>query len=156
MTGSPRYMAPEVALEKPYNFSCDTYSFAILFWQMYSCQTPFEVYGMKSFRKRVWGEEKKRPYIQPHWPASIKKLLENSWSENVKDRPTFNQIYKNLRDECVSARDGDDEGLEHIRRRSTFVFTGKSGKPKASKAAKGTVMDALEELDYDEDEEPEN
>lgn len=156
MTGSPRYMAPEVGLEKPYGFSCDAYSFAILFWQMYSCKTPFEVYGMKSLRTRVWGTEQKRPFIQPDWPATIKDLLTKSWSENINDRPSFQQIYKILRQECVGARDGDEEGLEHARRRSTFVFTSKSGKPKANKAARGNVMEALEEFDYDEDEEPTN
>jgi hypothetical protein len=145
-------MAPEVALEKPYGFSCDAYSFAILFWQIYSCKTPFEVYGMKSLRTRVWGEEQKRPYIQPDWPVTIKTLLEKSWNQNVKERPTFQQIYNILREECVGARDGDEEGLEHSRRRSTFVFTGKSGKPTASKVAKANVMEAVEEFDYDEDE----
>ena len=108
---------------------------------------------MKSLRTRVWGKEKKRPYIQPHWPAAIKDLLEKSWDEDIKVRPTFQQIYKILREQCVGARDGDEEGLEHVRRRSTFVFTSKSGQHKANKAARGTVMEALEEFDYDEDEE---
>ncbi|CAJ1951850.1 unnamed protein product [Cylindrotheca closterium] len=152
MTGSPRYMAPEVALEKPYSFSCDAYSFAILFHQMYSCKTPFEVYGMNSLRTRVWGKEQKRPYIQPDWPETIKSLLEKSWNENVHERPTFQKIYDILREECVGARDGDEEGLEHSRRRSTFVFRSNSGKRTASKAAKGNVMEAVQEFDYDEDE----
>ena len=33
-TGSLRYMAPEVSLGKPYNDTVDTFSFAILCWQM--------------------------------------------------------------------------------------------------------------------------
>jgi serine/threonine protein kinase len=33
-TGSLRYMAPEVALNKPYNEKCDLYSFGVLLWQM--------------------------------------------------------------------------------------------------------------------------
>jgi len=35
-TGSLAYMAPEVALRKPYNEKVDVYSFAILLWQMLS------------------------------------------------------------------------------------------------------------------------
>ena len=31
-TGSVRYMAPEVALDLPYNHSVDVYSFSILVW----------------------------------------------------------------------------------------------------------------------------
>ncbi|CAJ1951852.1 unnamed protein product [Cylindrotheca closterium] len=152
MTGSPRYMAPEVALEKPYSFSCDAYSFAIMFHQIYSCRTPFELYGMKSLRTRVWGKEQKRPYIQPDWPVSIKNLLEKSWSANVHDRLTFQEIYNILREECVGARDGVEEGLEHSKRRSTFVFTGPSTKKTSSKGAK-PIMEALQEFDYDDDEE---
>jgi hypothetical protein len=37
------------------------------------------------------------------------------------------QVVKILRKEAVRARDGDDSGLEHNRRRSTFVFRPKAG-----------------------------
>jgi serine/threonine protein kinase len=47
-TGTPRYMAPETALNKPYNASCDTYSFCILLWQMLMLKTPFELYSAKA------------------------------------------------------------------------------------------------------------
>jgi serine/threonine protein kinase len=33
-TGSLRYMAPEVALEKAYNHKVDVYSYGILLWQV--------------------------------------------------------------------------------------------------------------------------
>lgn len=39
--GSLRYMAPEVALGKPYNLKVDVFSFGILLWQMLSLKTPF-------------------------------------------------------------------------------------------------------------------
>lgn len=127
MTGSPRYMAPEVANEKPYNQLCDSYSFAILFWQMYSDKTPFEVYGMKSMRERVWNGENKRPFVQEDWPVPIKSLIRRAWSPEISERPNFTQIYKILRNECVRVRDGNADGLEHQRRRSTFVFRGAKG-----------------------------
>jgi serine/threonine protein kinase len=47
-TGTPRYMAPEVALNQPYNASCDTYSFCILFWQMLMLKKPFELYSARA------------------------------------------------------------------------------------------------------------
>src|SRR5688500_1531551 len=40
-TGSPRYMAPEVALGQPYDERVDVYSFCILAWQMFALETPF-------------------------------------------------------------------------------------------------------------------
>ena len=111
-------------MEKPYNQSVDAYSFAILFWQMYSCQTPFEIYTMSKLKERVWTGEHKRPFVQEAWPVPIKSLLRRAWSQEIKERPSFNQIYKILRNECVRVREGNDSGLEHSRRRSTFVFRG--------------------------------
>jgi hypothetical protein len=143
----------EVALEKPYGFSCDTYSFAILFWQMYSCRTPFELLGMKSLKSRVWAGEIKRPFVQEAWPVPIKNFLKCGWSQDPKERPTFQDVYKMLKSECVRIRGGDASGLEHSTRRSTFVFTGSSSKPHATATATAIVMEELKEVDDSDDEE---
>jgi len=127
MTGSPVYMAPEVANEMPYNEKCDVYSFAILFWEMYSLKKAFELYGMKTFKSRVWNGEHKRPFVQESWPVPIKTLLRRSWSKDISDRPAFTYVAKILRSECVRMRDGNEDGLEHQRRRSTMVFQGSGG-----------------------------
>jgi serine/threonine protein kinase len=141
MTGSPRYMAPgtsffrkyllkyvillnvththlfrfrfisEVGNGKPYNASCDIYSFAILFWEMYGCKVPFELYTMKSLKAKVWNDPHKRPFIQQAWSDSIRTLLEQAWSHDISKRPTMAEITKILRNECVSCRGGDDSGL---------------------------------------------
>ena len=89
---------------------------------MLSTKTPFEVYTMKILEKRVWNGEHKRPFIDISWSDSIKELLESSWHKDITKRPSFRVITDRLRTECIKARDGDDEGLEHSRRRSTFVF----------------------------------
>lgn len=128
MTGSPIYMPPEVAMEQPYNKSCDVYSFAIMFWEMYSGNKPFELYTMKKLRERVWSGENKRPFVPESWPVPIKNLLRRSWSKNIAERPSFTQVTKILRNECVRVRGGNASGLEHSRRRSTFVFRGARGK----------------------------
>ncbi|KAL3937478.1 MAG: hypothetical protein SGARI_002109 [Bacillariaceae sp.] len=47
-TGTPRYMAPEAALNQPYNASCDTYSFCVLFWQILMLKKPFELYTARA------------------------------------------------------------------------------------------------------------
>ena len=107
--------------------SCDAYSFSIMFWQMYSDQIPFELFGMKSFKSRVWNGERKRPFVQESWPVPIKSLMRRAWSADPRERPNFTQIYTILKNECVRIRGGNADGLEHQRRRSTFVFRGAKG-----------------------------
>jgi hypothetical protein len=114
-------------MELPYNAKCDTYSFAILFWQMYSAKIPFELYTVRSLKEKVWCANGKRPFVEESWPVPIKTLLRRSWSGNASERPTMQQVYHILRTECVRCRDGDDSGLEHQRRRSTFVYRGARG-----------------------------
>ncbi|CAB9504192.1 activated protein kinase catalytic subunit alpha-1 [Seminavis robusta] len=143
-TGSPRYMAPEVAFGKPYNSTCDTYSFCILLWQMLALTTPFEVYTVKKLKERVWSSMEKRPLINETWSANLKLLLKRGWANDLTVRFTMKQVEGILRKECIRIRDGNDSGLEHQRRRSTFVFRGsKAGekgapinvKPTPSRAA---------------------
>lgn len=119
-------VAPEVAREEPYNMSCDAYSFAILFWQMLALETPFALYGIADIKARVHHGDF-RPKVDPSWSLPIQLLLKRSWSSNWKERYTFENITKILRKEVVRIRSGDDTGLEHNTRRSTFVFRGNGG-----------------------------
>lgn len=91
---------------------------------MYALKTPFELYTVRSLKAKVWAGENKRPYVDPAWPVPLKNLLKRAWSKDVKERPSFQQITKILRSECIRVRDGNEDGLEHSRRRSTFVFRG--------------------------------
>jgi serine/threonine protein kinase len=122
MTGSPRYMAPEVANSKPYNATCDSYSFAILLWEMMALKKPYEMYTPKSLREKVYNGAHKRPPINEEWSVPVKLLLKRGWAADLHERSSMGAIVMILRKECVRARGGDDSGLEHNRRRSTFVF----------------------------------
>ena len=127
MTGSPRYMAAEVAMGKNYNESCDTYSFAILLWEMLALQIPYAGYTKSNLENSVWQEPHVRPEVDVCWPVPIKLLLKRAWGADIKGRSSMQNISTILRKEAVAARAGDDSGLEHQRRRSTFVFRGRQG-----------------------------
>mmetsp|Transcript_24919 Transcript_24919/g.52908 ORF Transcript_24919/g.52908 Transcript_24919/m.52908 type:complete len:393 (-) Transcript_24919:266-1444(-) len=123
MTGTPRYMAPEVAKNEHYNEKCDVYSFAILLWEIMSLKTPFVAYKtIKEFEEHVWNGEHDRPLIHPSWPESIQTLLRTSWGKNINERPNFTEIATLLKIQCVVVRGGSQMGLEHSSRRSTFIF----------------------------------
>jgi len=90
-TGTPRYMAPEVAKQQPYNSKVDVYSFTMILWEMLTLKPPFGHMSMKSFRKSViFGNQ--RPKIDSKWPEELKELLVQGWSTDINKRPNFKQI----------------------------------------------------------------
>ncbi|CAM9612289.1 unnamed protein product [Chrysoparadoxa australica] len=97
-TGSPRYMAPEVALHEPYNEKVDVYSFALIMWEMRTLQKPFLGLSVAEFHQRVlqMGE---RPHINPRWDPEIIQLLEDCWSRDIIKRHDFCDIRPEL--QCI-------------------------------------------------------
>jgi serine/threonine protein kinase len=61
--GSIPYMAPEVALGRPYNEKCDIFSFGILLYEIMSLRPPFSMAIMKNYIKCV-AKGGKRPCIK--------------------------------------------------------------------------------------------
>ena len=124
MTGSLRYMAPEVAtMGQPYNEACDVYSFTIVLWEMLSLKRAYMTVArtQDGFMEKVYGE-KVRPAIRHAWSRNLRDLLERGWAHDHTQRLTAEQCNDILRNELISMRHGDDEGLDHVRRRSTYVM----------------------------------
>lgn len=133
MTGSLRYMAPENALGQPYNAKCDVYSFCIVLWEMLSCEQPFtKIKQERDFIQKVC-IQKVRPRLlrcnssnNKKWlPFACKEILRNGWHDDVQRRWTIHQVKKQLRDELIRLRHGDETGIDGERdgrRRSTFIF----------------------------------
>jgi len=95
MIGTQRYMAPEIVKGVPYGPSADIYSLAIIVWQICSLQTPFEGYDCHLHEEMVVynGE---RPEVIPSWPDNLKKLIQDSWSDNIWKRPSLDTISTEL------------------------------------------------------------
>mmetsp|Transcript_8581 Transcript_8581/g.12255 ORF Transcript_8581/g.12255 Transcript_8581/m.12255 type:complete len:470 (+) Transcript_8581:13-1422(+) len=95
-TGSRRYMAPEVALSKPYNMNADVYGFGIVFWQICSLQEPFE--GMSivdHMNSVVMGFE--RPRLNSEWPVKIGNIMKWSWADDQYVRPPMKEVHRALK-----------------------------------------------------------
>ena len=90
-TGSLRYMAPEVALEQPYNEKADVYSFAVILWQMASEQLPYDGASRASYLRYAckYGD---RPDLNPRWPHEFQTLLAACWHQDFHKRPSFDQV----------------------------------------------------------------
>ena len=96
-TGSPRYMAPEVALGKPYNERVDVYSFAILLWQILKLETPYEGFTMHMLTKKVV-EGGARPKCDASWPQSVVDMMHRCWGDPAH-RPPMSEVVEILRSE---------------------------------------------------------
>ncbi len=97
-TGSLRYMAPEVAMNKPYSLSVDAYSFGILFWQICALTVPYSGYSCKMHAELVVGKGY-RPKPDSSWPESWTSLMRSCWAEDHKIRPPFTEIYRVMNEE---------------------------------------------------------
>jgi serine/threonine protein kinase len=124
-TGSLRYMAPEVARSEPYNLSADIYSFGLLLWQICSLDLPYDGMNRQDHAELVvHGNE--RPQLDASWSTPLRILMKRAWEPDPLVRPSMDSIYKILRREICALRDGDASGLEHTKRRSTFVLNRES------------------------------
>lgn len=120
-TGSLRYMSPEVARSEPYNLTADVYSFGLLLWQICSLKLPYDGMNRQDHSELVvHGNE--RPQLESSWSTPLRILMKRAWEPDPLVRPSMESIYKILKREICALRDGDDSGLEHTRRRSTFVL----------------------------------
>lgn len=121
-TGSPRYMAPEVALGEPYNTTADVYSFSILVWQLLVMSTPFEhCTSLKQLHTKVYLNNE-RPSLagKTHWPMEVIDELRVSWSRDLQKRPSMQHWCSVLRDEIEKNTNDDVSEVLDASRRSAM------------------------------------
>jgi serine/threonine protein kinase len=110
LTGTRRYMAPEVIRCAPYGFSADVYGFGILFWQMISLKTPFEKYDTNKLYDHVVVAGK-RPEAVHGLPSMLHSMMEDAWSVETSKRPTFKQICQYLQAEIADTNSVNPSAL---------------------------------------------
>ena len=101
--GSSRYMAPEVHLSKPYNLSCDVYSFSILLWQILSLEKPFRKMNYRTHTEKVVIKGR-RPKIDSSWTLPIQELLKDGWNADLHKRPKMARILAVVESELSRSR----------------------------------------------------
>lgn len=90
-TGTPRYMAPEVMLCKPYGYKVDVYSLGILIHEVLSLKTPFTNVPSGEFRTLVM-EFGVRPEVDATWPHRLQVLIQQMWDPDQTVRPTAETV----------------------------------------------------------------
>mmetsp|Transcript_36225 Transcript_36225/g.47776 ORF Transcript_36225/g.47776 Transcript_36225/m.47776 type:complete len:330 (-) Transcript_36225:82-1071(-) len=87
--GTPRYMAPEVGLRKYCNHKSDIYSFALVFWQLLTLQTPFEEMDIENHYEQL--HQGLRPSLKLI-PRKLSFFLSRCWHVVPEKRPDFPDI----------------------------------------------------------------
>ncbi|KAL3927075.1 MAG: hypothetical protein SGBAC_013229, partial [Bacillariaceae sp.] len=126
LTGSRRYMAPEVILCKAYGLPVDVYSFAVMFWEVMSNHNAYSFLNFEKHFEMVV-TRKKRPNLKKMIPkkqvlpdgCNIHNLVEQSWSPDPSKRPTFETLCDLLGAEVMKA--SSKEGSSAVMDRSTFL-----------------------------------
>ena len=94
-TGTLCYMAPEVALDKPYNHKVDVFSFGIMLWQLLQAEQPYCCIR----NEHLFGDlmiSNVRPEVSKKWPKEIVELMQRCWSPKIEERPSFPEIIKTI------------------------------------------------------------
>eukprot|EP01102_Stenamoeba_stenopodia_P017328 TRINITY_DN6192_c0_g1_i1.p2 TRINITY_DN6192_c0_g1~~TRINITY_DN6192_c0_g1_i1.p2 ORF type:complete len:598 (+),score=131.96 TRINITY_DN6192_c0_g1_i1:2208-4001(+) len=104
--GTIGYIAPE-ALSKEtlteYDFKVDVYSYAIVLWELITCDEPIndikEQLGSKfhpASVSRMIKERNMRPILPAETPAPWSQLIEDCWASEPRQRPNFSKIVQIL------------------------------------------------------------
>jgi len=106
-TGSARYMAPEVALSRPYNTKADVHSFALIVYEMAAHEKPFSGMDLEMlYTDVIYGG--RRPRMPKQWPGGFRDLLKDCWHPEASRRPTFREVLERLQQLLVQSGDGSD------------------------------------------------
>lgn len=89
--GTPHYTAPEVLAHARYGPKVDSFSYAVVLWEMLNKQIPYGDMTHKQIFDHVVTRNWRLP-IQQKAPEGLKKLITRCWSKNPNDRPDFNEI----------------------------------------------------------------
>lgn len=98
--GTPLYMAPELldSDENHFSFSVDVYSFCMIMYEIISGQVPFSENGKQmsitKLQTIILSDE--RPKYVNGITKPMLMLLTRCWSKSINERPSFDEIFKEL------------------------------------------------------------
>ncbi|KAG1346560.1 integrin-linked protein kinase 1 [Cocos nucifera] len=92
-----RYMAPEIFRNEEYDTKVDVFSFSLILQEMIEGCPPFS-HKQENEVPKAYASKERPPFRAPLklYAPGLKELIEQSWSENPADRPTFREIIDRL------------------------------------------------------------
>lgn len=119
LTGSRRYMAPEVVECKPYGLSADVYSYSILFWEVFNTRKNGESLAFPNMDLNNHFEhvvlKRKRPnkkFVSRLLSKELQQLMVEMWAPDPAERPNFKRICELLGGACMTNATGDRRNVD--------------------------------------------
>lgn len=94
--GTPYTMAPEVMQRQPYTPAADVYSFGVVMYEMYTSRFPYPKLKPGQLMYSVSAGQRPNFFEEDNVPPTLRALIERCWAHEPKDRPTFEDILKEL------------------------------------------------------------
>ena len=104
--GTPHWMAPELIESNEYSFKVDVYAFGMLCWEMLTGTQPFHKLNNVQISYAVC-KKKERPAFPSSTPKKLRDFISRCWHQDPRMRPSFKEIFKELRDCKVMYADTD-------------------------------------------------
>jgi serine/threonine protein kinase len=120
--GTPRYNAPEVFFDQPYNLKADVYSYSVMLWELVCLKKPFAKYKYRKEFEKALLKVDKTLVMNRRWPQTIQDIIKKGSSSDHLERPTMSEVCKALDDISSMTRGAEDCDKE----RSATPFTADS------------------------------
>lgn len=101
------YVPPEILEECEYTKEGDIYAFAMIVYELLTTERPFKKCTLKTLILHLSKGE--RPEIDSTMPDVYRSLIERCWCQKPSDRPSFESIVNDLRDNPDFITDMVDE-----------------------------------------------
>ncbi|GER32108.1 kinase family protein [Striga asiatica] len=96
IAGTAEWMAPEVLRNEPSNEKSDVYSFGVILWELATLLVPWT--GMNSMQVvGAVGFQGRHLEIPPTVDPLVAAIINDCWSRNPQERPSFAQIITRLK-----------------------------------------------------------
>ncbi|MBP9726570.1 MAG: protein kinase [Gammaproteobacteria bacterium] len=94
--GTPCWMAPELFDEGACDKTTDIYATGVIFWEIATRKKPYEGKTLAQLIKDLTNG--KREKIPAETPQQFAALITRCWAQRAEDRPTIENIVKNMQD----------------------------------------------------------
>lgn len=98
LVGTRRYMAPEVVLTKTYNVLADTYSWALVFFELVTQQRPYDGIQRNEHKEYIC-RQGKRPKLYSYYdlPTELETMLRLAWAQDISRRLSMSEVCNTLK-----------------------------------------------------------